>query len=173
MSDKPPITNPEFEHGCFVFRTSAEDQKRIANYNWKAIGLLADELAKRRQRGPSMRQVRIMREVIRTDGTTVELHTPHTLPALRKMIGADTVDVVRLHHMGVPLHVMLVDDSGYDTELVQTEPSANFATIELRAVRARKPVNERATKLYWQNCVPGTTHQIVGDVVVIPDDEIE
>jgi hypothetical protein len=44
-----PITNPSFINGTFVFRTSVEDQERIAAYNWKAIGLLADELARRRQ----------------------------------------------------------------------------------------------------------------------------
>jgi hypothetical protein len=43
-----PITNPSFINGTWVFHTSVEDQERIAAYNWKAIGLLADELAKRR-----------------------------------------------------------------------------------------------------------------------------
>jgi hypothetical protein len=46
---KAPITNPSFINGTWVFRTSPEDQQRIAAYNWKAIGLLAAELAKRRE----------------------------------------------------------------------------------------------------------------------------
>jgi hypothetical protein len=44
-----PITNPSFINGTWVFRTSWEDQKRIAAYNWRAIGLLADELMRRRE----------------------------------------------------------------------------------------------------------------------------
>ncbi len=31
-----------------IYQLSWEDQKRLASWNWKAIGLLADELAKRR-----------------------------------------------------------------------------------------------------------------------------
>ena len=46
---KAPITNPVEEHGCFVFRTTSEDQKRIAAWNWKVIDLLARELMKRRE----------------------------------------------------------------------------------------------------------------------------
>jgi hypothetical protein len=42
------ITNPSFINGTWVFSTPIEDQERIAAYNWKAIGLLADELMRRR-----------------------------------------------------------------------------------------------------------------------------
>ncbi len=34
-----------------------------------------------------------------------------------------------------------------------------------------KPVNAKATQLYHANCLPGTTHQIVGDVVIVLDDD--
>lgn len=66
------------------------------------------------------------------------------------LIGADTIDVVSLRHMGEPRHVMLVDDGGHES---------------------RRPVNHEATRLYWANCRPGTTHQIVGDVVIAPDSD--
>jgi len=46
------ITNPQLEHGVFVFRTSWEDQKRIAAYNWKAIYLLAAEIERARMNTP-------------------------------------------------------------------------------------------------------------------------
>jgi hypothetical protein len=51
VNDQPPATEQTqtVENGCIVIRTSWEDQKRIAAWNWKAIGLLADELAKRRE----------------------------------------------------------------------------------------------------------------------------
>lgn len=108
-----------------------------------------------------------MRRIIRTDGTTEDLPAAKPMSSLRALIGADTIDTVSLKHMGHPLHVMLVDDAGYDTE----EVKHSEGHFELRPVRARKPVNVEATRLYHLNCRPGTTHQIVGDVVVVPDDD--
>jgi hypothetical protein len=32
-------------------------------------------------------------------------------------------------------------------------------------------VNEKATALYLANCRPGTKHRIVGDVVIVFDDD--
>lgn len=49
QTNKPPITNPTWENGCFVFRTTWEEQKRISDYNWRMIDLLARELMKRRE----------------------------------------------------------------------------------------------------------------------------
>jgi hypothetical protein len=46
---KPPITNPVVENGCFVFRTTAEDQKRIQAWNWHCIALIERELWKKRE----------------------------------------------------------------------------------------------------------------------------
>jgi hypothetical protein len=91
-----------------------------------------------------------MRRLIRTDGTSEDLAAPRTMGNLHAMIGATTVDTVCLHHMGNPLHVMLLDDNGHGKSL---------------------PVNTEATKLYHANCKPGTTHTIRGDVVVVPDED--
>jgi hypothetical protein len=66
------------------------------------------------------------------------------------MIGADMIDTVVLRHLGHPVQVMIVDDTG---------------------MIDGKPVNVKATELYHANCHPGTTHQIHGDVVVVPDDD--
>lgn len=90
----------------------------------------------------------ITRKLIRVDGTEVELVGPHALSDLMQMIGADTLDTVWMRHMGLPLHVMLVDDTGYVKGL---------------------PTNIKATELYHANCKPGTTWPICGDVVIVPD----
>ena len=109
----------------------------------------------------------MMRRLIRTDGTSVVLPTAMSMAELKKMMGATAIDTVCLRSPGQPLMVMLVDDDGYETEVVETESGH----IELRPTKARKPVNAKATRLYWDNCSRGTTHQIVGDVVIVPDDD--
>lgn len=86
-----------------------------------------------------------IRKLIRADGTETELHGPHAIQDVAQMIGATTVGAIRLRDR---VHVMLVDDDGQAKEL---------------------PVNAEATRLYHEVCVPGTTWQIVGDVVVVPD----
>lgn len=91
-----------------------------------------------------------MRRLYRTDGTTQDFDKPMTITECRKAIGADTLDTVQLRHLGYPRMVMFVDDAGHEK---------------------RMPVNEEATQLYWSNCKPGTTHQIRGDVVVVPDED--
>jgi len=108
-----------------------------------------------------------MRRVIRTDGTFLDLPEPVSLAHICELIGAHTTDTVVLHHMGSPLHVMVVDDQGYETELIDH----GNGCFEQRCVRARKPINAEATRLYHANCPPGITHQIVGDVVVVPDED--
>ena len=45
--------------------------------------------------------------------------------------------------------------------------------FENRCVKARKPVNEEATRLYRLNCLPNVTHQVLGDVMVVPDADYE
>jgi hypothetical protein len=109
----------------------------------------------------------LMRKLIRTDGTEEELHGPVSMADVEQMIGAATVDCVSLRHLGKPLHVMIVDDHGYETEHVDHGNGHS----ELRPVRALKPFNDKATELYWANCRPGTQHRIVGDVVIVPDDD--
>lgn len=92
----------------------------------------------------------ITRKLIRVDGTEVPLVGPHALDDVRLMIGAETLCAVNLRHLGSPLQVMLVDDTGQI---------------------CGKPVNERATALYQQRCWPGTTATIHGDVVIVPDSD--
>jgi hypothetical protein len=108
-----------------------------------------------------------MRQLIRTDGTVEEIPAPLAMSEYRKLIGAETLDTVSLRHLGRPLHVMLVDDHGYDVREVEVAPNH----FERQPARARKPINDKATALYWANCHPGTTHKIVGDVVVVPDED--
>jgi hypothetical protein len=107
-----------------------------------------------------------VRMLIRTDGTTQVFDKPVPFDEIRRLIGADTMDTVALHHMGRPLHVMMVDDMGYETKAV-----VDGNTTHLVPVRALKPVNLKATELYHANCMPGTLHQIVGDVLVVPDED--
>jgi adenosine/AMP kinase len=90
-----------------------------------------------------------MRQLIRTDGSDKEL-PQMTMEGYQKEVGASFLATVALRHLGWPLQVMLVDDLGHEKQL---------------------PVNERATKLYWANCLVGTTHHIRGDVVVVPDSD--
>lgn len=89
-----------------------------------------------------------MRKIIRVDGTEEDLQAPITIAQALQHIKAEGIDTVQLRHLGRPLHVMLVDDTG----LIDG-----------------KPVNEKASQLYWANCRPGTTHPICGDVVVVLD----
>lgn len=108
------------------------------------------------------------RQLIKTDGTIVDLPQRLSMSEIAKLIGADTLDTVILHHMGHPLHVMCVNDKGYETQVVESA-----ACVELRPMRALLPLNQEATRLFLANCRSGTTHQIVGDVVVVPDSDFE
>lgn len=47
-------------------------------------------------------------------------------------------------------HVMLIHDLGHPLNL---------------------PVNPGATNIYWGVCIPGTTHEIRGTVVIVPDED--
>lgn len=110
----------------------------------------------------------MMRRLIRTDGTHVDFTQPVPASDFDRLIGCAVSDSVVLWHMGeTPLHVMIVDDLGYETEQIDH----GGGRFEMRCVRARKPVNVEATKLYLANCMPGHTHQIVGDVLVVPDQD--
>lgn len=92
----------------------------------------------------------VTRKVIRCDGTAVDLPAPLRMSELQRLIAAEGLDTVSLRHLGRPLHVMLVDDTG----LIDG-----------------KPVNPEATRLYHANCRPGTTQPICGDVVIVPDSD--
>lgn len=82
------------------------------------------------------------------------------------LIGARTLDFVTLERRdGGMLKRMAVDDNGYRTEEVEHSPTHT----ELRPMEALRPLNAKATALYHGVCLPGTTHQIVGDVAIFED----
>lgn len=109
-----------------------------------------------------------MRKIIFANGREQELPEPVSIRELASLINAKVLDTVILHGLGAdPLHVMCVDDQGYQIEEVETRPGH----FELQAVLARKRVNIRATQLYHEHCKPGTTHAIVGDVAIVPDSD--
>jgi len=93
-----------------------------------------------------------MRRLIKTDGTEHELPTKLSIPEVEKLIGAtgSGLGTVQLRHLREPVQVMLLDDLGHSKGL---------------------PLNPKACALYWANCRPGTTHPIVGDVVIVPDED--
>lgn len=100
--------------------------------------------------------------IIRTSGA--EERVDCSFDGIRKLIAADCFDTVNLRDG----RVMLVDDNGYESEAVPTAYG-----VKLNPVRARKPVNRKATALYHAVCHPGTTHEIVGDVAIVVDAELE
>jgi hypothetical protein len=106
-------------------------------------------------------------QILRTDGREEELEVPLADFGARigEAIDATTISPVNLRDG----RVMFVDDLGYETDTVEHHPGY----FELRPVRARKPVNEKATKLYWKTCKPGTTHKIVGDCAIVWDHDME
>lgn len=105
---------------------------------------------------------------IRTDGTEYVLDRV-TLSNIYKACEADCVDFVHIGRANGTYLYMAVDDNGYESTMVERGPHA----VELVPVKARKPVNSRATELYHAVCVPGTTHQIVGDVALYHDEDFE
>jgi hypothetical protein len=105
------------------------------------------------------------RRVIRVNGDIELLDKPVPFADIEKLIGASSTDSVHLRHLGQPTMMMIVDDRGWETKTVHL----GDGHIQLQPVRALKPVNVLATELYHANCHPGTTHVIVGDVLVCPD----
>lgn len=52
LEPMPQITQTQtIEDGCIVIRTTWEDQKRLAAWNWKMINMMARDLENRRARG--------------------------------------------------------------------------------------------------------------------------
>lgn len=101
--------------------------------------------------------------IIRTDGTeeTIDGKTED----IPKLIGAPVLDGVNLRDG----RYMYVDDNGYEVRSVDKGVNEyGAAVIEMETVGAKKPVNKKATALYHKICIPGTTHQIVGDVAIVP-----
>ena len=108
--------------------------------------------------------------IIRTDGTEDRVNRPFN--EVGKLIGCSITGTVNLRDG----RVMLVDDMGYETTLVDhgvQQTRLGLANVtERKPVRARKPINAKATALYHSVCRPGTTHQIVGDVAIVVDAEV-
>ena len=84
------------------------------------------------------------RQIIRTSGAVEPLDRSPSIAETCRLIGADALDTVNLRDGSV----MLLDDLGHPK---------------------RRPLNAIATKLYHAVCRPGTTHQILGDVVIVHD----
>lgn len=95
----------------------------------------------------TVRKTVTLRLVLRTSGALEQIDKPVTIGEAQALIKAQTLDTVLLTDRR---HVMLVDDSGHDKAL---------------------PVNQLATSLYLDRCYPGTTHEIRGDVVLVPDSD--
>lgn len=93
----------------------------------------------------------IMRKVLYTDGSEFELTGKQTFEQIYKLIGSecDCIDVVRMRD-GV--HVMLVDDNGLLKDL---------------------PINQKATAIYSDICRGRNMTPIVGNVVIVPDEDYE
>jgi hypothetical protein len=105
-----------------------------------------------------------MRKLIRADGTEMPLDKPLSISGIEALIGADCLDSFTLADR---VHVCFVDDNGWETETIEHGPGH----FELRGTKPRKPINEKASLLYWERCGGATEHKIVGDVVICPDED--
>lgn len=86
-----------------------------------------------------------MRKLIRVNGEETDFDAALSLDKIRELIGCDCIDTVMLAD---DVHVMIVDDTG----LIDG-----------------KPLNEKATQLYWEKCGGPVDAYIAGDVVIVPD----
>jgi len=86
-----------------------------------------------------------MRKLIRVNGDETDFEAPVSMHEICKHIGCEWIDTVNLAD-GV--HVMIIDDTG----LIDG-----------------KPLNQKATELYWQKCGGPVDHFIAGDVFITPD----
>jgi hypothetical protein len=81
--------------------------------------------------------------VIRTDGTEEIVKGKPKILAMRSMIRAESLDFVRIGKLIPNDLTMAVDDLGWETETIDH----GDGRIELKPVRARKPINAKATAL--------------------------
>ncbi len=103
-------------------------------------------------------------KIIKTTGEEKEVHfdNPNTIiEQLEKECNCGGFDTVNLRDG----RIMLVDDNGYESKIVDRGNNH----LEIVPLKGRKAVNAKATQLYLSVCVPGTTHQIVGDVAIVND----
>lgn len=106
-------------------------------------------------------------EILRVDGTrsltALNIRDGQdAITQIHALIGCDTGDTVNLRDG----RVMCVDDNGWECETIDH----GNGHIEMKPVRALKPINEQATKIY-QALRPGTPNQIAGDVVIAWDED--
>ena len=111
--------------------------------------------------------------VLRIDGTIEPIDGPGNLDEyhakIRALIGCERTDSFMLADR---VHIMILDDAGWEYEVTEERDEATRTVIVTHhTTRALKPVNAEATRLYHAVCVPGTTHEIVGDVVIVPDSD--
>jgi hypothetical protein len=85
-------------------------------------------------------------KLIRVDGTETIYAGKAAIPDIMRLIRCNCLDTVFIGPQGRT--VMFVDDTG---------------AID------NKPINWKATALYRAVCMPGTVHQIHGDVVIVND----
>jgi hypothetical protein len=114
--------------------------------------------------------------VIRCDGTeeTHKINANNFHAEVEPLIGAKTFGTVNIFknpihapRFGMRRPVMVLDDAGYDTRVIQHGNHEHHVPIQ-----ARRPVNPKATELYHSVCRPGTTHEIVGDVAIVDDEDL-
>lgn len=108
------------------------------------------------------------RRIIRATGEEIPIAKPLSLRKAASLIGAVDLDVVSLPALGKPLMVMLVNDKGWETREERTLIPGRGERIRIIPVRPLLPINEKATALYRANRLD-STHQIAGDVVIVPD----
>ena len=110
--------------------------------------------------------------ILRIDGSEEqhEIERAKAFPLMSQLIGARTLEVVNLRDG----RVMCIDEDGYEVVLVERDPLPGFDFVAERVpVRPLKPANAKATALYHAICVPGTTHEIVGDVAIVRDADFD
>jgi hypothetical protein len=108
-------------------------------------------------------RAQVVGKILHADGSVEDI-PDGGFRRLADLIGANLTDVVMLRHLGPPLVVMVIDDRGYESSAVTVGE-----TTTLVPTKALRPENAAATALYLANCIPGTTHKIVGDVAVVLD----
>lgn len=106
--------------------------------------------------------------VLRTDGSQEVIERKPTLDAISAIIGAETIDTVNIGRATGSDLVMAVNDRGHETKAVE-----RGGVLTLVPTKPLFPVNAAATALYLEICIPGTTHQIVGDVVIVRDRDFD
>lgn len=90
-----------------------------------------------------------MRRLIPVYGDVTEYEKPIDMTEILSLIGASTADSFNLSDQ---VHVVIVDDAGH---------------------AKGRPINIRATSMYWARCGGPNSHMIRGDVFLCPDSDFE